>query len=236
MRSFHPTQPRPHTDYAHCAEELLCHTSRYYSYTEQYLADLAKQPEFSLVGYDCRNLSSNQKKVLSGLMAENPGRETASHIIQVVSDVIAGLRGVDAELLERYEQRYFRTNPHRFTPQVDGSGVHLDVKTAPLDPIQNMAHRLNMPVEVKGHDVLIPKHVLGRHLDSANAVIKQNIQDCIVLLHDGGYRLKDMPYPSSSQNDWQKLHDRSFSPPTLWQTLCQRIHLVNKPHSRHYSA
>jgi len=66
---------------------------------------------------------------------------------------------------------------------------------------------------VKGRDVLIPMHVLGRHLDSTNAVVKQNIQDCILLLHDNGYHLKDRPYPLHSQNDWQKLHDRSFSHP-----------------------
>jgi len=235
MRSFQPAYPRPHTDYAYCAEELLCHTSRYYSYIEQYLADLAQQPGFSLAGYDCRNLSRNQKKVLSGLMTEAPGQKSAAHIIQIVSDVVAGHRGVDAELLQKYEQRYFCTHPHRFTPQVDGSGAHLDVSTAPLDPIQNMAHRLNIPIEIKGRDVLIPMHVLGRHLDSANAVVRQNIQDCILLLHDSGYRLKDMPYPSQSQNDWQKLHARSFSHPShppLWQTICQWL----KPHSRHVSA
>jgi len=232
MRSFQPTYPRPHTDYAHCAEELLCHTSRYYSYTEQYLADLAKQPKFSLARYDCRNLSRSQKKVLSGLMTENPNQVTASHIIQIVSDVVAGYRGVNTELLEKYEQRYFRTHPHRFTPQIDGSGVHLDIKTSPLDPIQNMARRLNIPVEVKGRDVLIPMHVLGRHLDSANAVVKQNIQDCILLLHDSGYHLKDMPYPSHSQNDWQKLHDRSFSQPPLWQTIYNWV----RPHPRRISA
>ena len=235
MKSLQPTYPRPHTDYACCAEELLRHTSRYYSYTEQYLADLAKQSGFSLAGYDCRHLSRNQKKVLSGLLTEVPDQESAAQIIQIISDVIAGSRGVDAELLERYEQRYFRTHPHRFTPHIDGNGVHLDVSTAPLDPIQNMAHRLNIPVEVKGRDVFIPMHVLGRYLDSANAVIKQNIQDSILLMRDGGYRLKDMPYPSHCQNDWQELHARSFSPPQrppVWQAICQWL----KPRSHHPSA
>jgi len=231
MSSCQPQYPRPHIDYAHCAEELLFHTSRYFSYTEQYLMELAQQPEVSLAGYDCRNLSMNQKKVLAGLMTETPGRKTASYIIQVIVDVISGYRGVDAELLEKYEQRYFRTYPHYFTPQVDGGGIHLDIRTAPLDPIQNMAHRLNMPVEVKGRDVLIPMCLLRRYRDSANAVIKQNIQDSISLLRDGGYRLRDMPYPPGGQNDWHKLHNESFSRPSLWQTVCQWLHLADK----HYS-
>jgi len=232
MTVFQPQYPKPHAGYAHCAEELLFHTSRYYSYTEQYLTDLAKKPAMNLARFDCRSLSLNQKKVLSGLMTETPDQESASQIMQVISDVIAGYQGVDVGLLEKYEQRYFRTHPHCFTPQVGGRGAHLDIRTAPLDPIQNMAHRLGIPVEVKGRDVLIPMHVLGRYLDSANVVLKQNIQDCIVLLRDGGFRLRDMPYPRGNQNDWHELHDRDFSRLSLWQTICQWLHLSDSRHSR----
>ena len=196
--------PTPHRDVMHCAEELLFHTSRYYVYSERFLADLAGRPDFSMVGYDCRRLSENQQKVLSGLLTEVPALEIARKIIKIVSDVTNGIKEVDAELLQKYEQLYFRGCPCCFHHHVNGRGTSLANETSPVDPIQNMAQRLHIPIEIKGSKVRMPMRILRKYLDSANAVIRQNIQDDILMLHDGGYRLVNMPYEPKKKRNWNK--------------------------------
>lgn len=66
--------PVCHQKFGDCAEELLFYTSRYYGYTEKFLARLACQPGFSMVGYEANKLSPQQRKVLTGLLTKSPIR------------------------------------------------------------------------------------------------------------------------------------------------------------------
>lgn len=210
MNTLRPRCPVCHPEFSACAEELLFHTSRYYGYTEKFLTQLARPTDFSMAGYDAGKLSAEQRKVLTGLLSERPDREVGRHIATIVSDVIQGVTSVDAGLLQKYQglsisskRRYFRHCSGAMAGQ-QGASV------SPVDPIQNIAARLHIPIQVKGRRVLIPLEMLGRHLDSPNPTIRSNIQDAIQTLHAAGYRLVNTPYHPSKKIDWRR-HQRRLS-------------------------
>jgi hypothetical protein len=103
--------PLPHEDYAKYAAELLFHTSRYCWITERFLRKLSGDWDFSLTGYRPTLLSEEQRVVLSRLLAEEPNRESALGIIDIVSRVKEGNGEVDVPRRIRRN-----SNAKRFKP------------------------------------------------------------------------------------------------------------------------
>jgi hypothetical protein len=87
--------PLPHEGYAKYAAELLFHTSRYCWITERFLRRLSGDWGFTLTGYNPTRLSEEQRVVLTRLLAEEPSRESALGIIDIVTRVLEGSGDVD---------------------------------------------------------------------------------------------------------------------------------------------
>ncbi len=94
--------PPAHEDFSKYAAELLFHTSRYYWIAERYLRKLSGMVDFSLSGYRATRLSEKQRIVMSGLLAQQPSRDTAMGIIDIVNRVKSGRRDVDQRLFQRH--------------------------------------------------------------------------------------------------------------------------------------
>lgn len=221
-----------HRGYMHCAEELLRHTSRYYPYAEHFLAQLADQPDFSMAGYDADRLSEGQRQVLVGLLGEAPSRTSGQQIIQIISAVIRGDAGVDEALLAKYHSR-FKSGVGRFLLRQKGKGrAVLEKGVSPVAPLQNIAMRLGIPVAVRGREVRVPFRVLVKHLDSPNPTIRRNLQEDILMLHDGGYRLVNSTHRPKKRIDWGHHHNRLLLPLLLRRLFRRWIHLPRgRPHA-----
>ena len=191
----------PQREFMQHAEELLCHTSRYYIYTEKFLADLVEDPSFCMAGYDCDQLSPDQRSLLAALVMESPTKEIGKAIVQVVSDVIAGRKEVD-EVLEAKYREHLPSRRYLLHHYCGGHGFQLNNRISPAEAIQDLAKRLLIPIEVKGQVIRLPFSLLGQYLDSANPVIRQNIEESVQLLYEGGYRLSNMPVNSDERLDW----------------------------------
>ena len=94
--------PPAHEDFSKYAAELLFHTSRYYWIAERYLRKLSGMVEFSLSGYRATRLSEQQRIVMSGLLAQQPSRDTAMGIIDIVNRVKSGRDDVDDQLFQHH--------------------------------------------------------------------------------------------------------------------------------------
>ncbi len=94
--------PAAHEDFSKYAAELLFHTSRYYWIAERYLCKLSGMMEFSLSGYRATRLSEQQRIVMSGLLAQQPCREIAMGIIDIVNRVKSGRSDVDPLQFQRH--------------------------------------------------------------------------------------------------------------------------------------
>ena len=231
MDSIHSQIFPSHRAFKHCAEELLRHRSRYYRYAEQFLAELADRPDFSMAAYDSRRLSHPQRRVLSGLLQQPPTPAIALSIIRIVTDVIQGESGVDAALLEKYAEVPVAVSPSMSSASFDSSEISIDEAVSPTEPLLNMASRLGIPVEVNGHEVRVPMRIMARYLDSPNPTVRQNLQDCILLLQREGYRLVNDRQRPQRKIEWDQLHGHLPLPVVVWQFLLRWTHLQKK-HSR----
>jgi len=231
MGSIHSKVFSSHRAFEHCVEELLWHRSRYYHYAEQFLAGLAGRPDFCMAAYDADRLSPQQRRVLSGLLQEQPTPAIGLSIIGIVTDVIQGESGVDALLLAQYTQRSVAASPPMSGGFFDSSTVCRDESISPAEPLQNMASRLGIPVEVKGREVRVPMRMVARYLDSPNPTVRRNLQDGILLLKRGGYRLINNRQRPQSRIDWDQQRGHLSVPVTVWQLLLRWTHL-QKRHTR----
>ena len=191
----------PQREFMQHAEELLCHTSRYYVYTEKFLADLAGEPGFCMAGYDCDHLSPNQRNLLAALIMESPSEENGKAIVQIVSDVIAGRKEVDGVLEAKYRE-HLPSRRYLLHHYCGGHGFRVSQHISPAAAMQDLARRLLIPIEVNGRVVRLPICLLGQYLDSANPIIRRNIKESVQLLYEGGYRLSNMPANSNVRFDW----------------------------------
>jgi len=53
---------------------------------------------------------------------------------------------------------------------------------------------LLLPVAVVEHHVEVSLHALARHLDSPNSRLRINLQEAVLMLHNGGYLLRNHPH------------------------------------------
>lgn len=220
--------------FEHCSEELLRHKSRYYPYAERFLAELADRPDFSLTAYDAKRLSPPQRLVLTGLLRERPSVAVGRSIIQIVESVIRGRPEVDEALLNKY--RSFGTvSPVLPTRALSRLDKTLDESASPAGLLLNMASRLGIPVEVKGREVRVPMRVLARHLDSPNPTVRQNLQDSILLLREGGYRLINDRRRPLRQIDWDQQQKRPSASVVVWRMLMRWTHLQKRHAPEVYS-
>ncbi|MEN8178082.1 MAG: endonuclease [Pseudomonadota bacterium] len=176
-----------------CAEELFHYTSRYYTYTEVFLRNLSDDRSFSMVSYNARQLSSEQKELMAAVLACKPDKETASTIIKLVTSVRLGKSFVSQSMVERYRKQIecipkgvrlvYRRNLK--CPEVND--------LSPLDPFLNIAERLRLPVAVKEHHVEVSLGDLAEHLDSPVSSMRINLQNAVLRLHAAGYLLRNHP-------------------------------------------
>ena len=186
-------QPYPwfHPGYGNHAEELFFHTSRYYAQTETFLRALADDPSLEMAGYSADRLSVDQRKVLACLLSAPPTPASGRHIRDIVRAVRTGLSTVNTALLGRFGQMHCGRLAHHLHPAA-GRRPSGGTSVPATDPFENLAHRLGIPVQVRGRSVRTSFIALARHLDSANPAIRDNLQAAILHLHRGGYRLRRM--------------------------------------------
>jgi hypothetical protein len=185
--------PEFHFGWGGCAEELFHYTSRYATYTEAFLRNLADQRQFSLSGYSPASLSDKQRRLMAAILYAPPIRRSARAITSIVRAVRNGDPEVEPELAKHYSSA-LKVIPEgatlvyaEHTPRLGHEEV------APLDPFFNLAKRLNPPVAVVGHHVEISLKQLAEHLDSPNATLRSNLQEAVLRAHSAGYILRNHP-------------------------------------------
>ncbi len=197
--------PEFHAGWGSCAEELFHYLSRYATYTEALLRNLADQRQFSLAGYAPSKLSEKQRRLMAAILSGPPDRDSARALTCIVRAVRNGNPEVDETLAERYRER-LEVIPEGATlvyaersPRIVGDEV------APLDPFLNLAKRLKLPVAVHDHHVEVSLKQLAEHLDSSNATLRSNLQDAILRVHNAGYLLRN--HPGLTHKDAKDLGD-----------------------------
>lgn len=187
--------PAFHNGWGGFAEELFHYTSRYYHATECFLRHLAQDEGFAMSGYKAARMSEAQRDLMAAVLSCMPDRDAALAAISVVSAVVRGDGGVEAQWLERYRVKLqdiaapaeaLSGQPHR--PHYETSGA------SPLDPFLSLAERLHMPVAVKDRHVEVCMHSLAEHLDSPNVALRTNLHDAVLMLHNAGYTLRNHPH------------------------------------------
>lgn len=178
-----------HREYGNHAEELFFHTSRYYAQTETFLRDLAGDRGLEMAGYSADRLSRNQRKVLACLLSRAPNAENGRRIAEIVRAVQDGSPAVDEALLERYRALHCSRLAQHLNPTI-GLKPRLANGVPYTDPFESLARRLGIPLRIRGRWVWTSFTALARHLDSPNPTVRENLQDAIVQLHRGGYRLR----------------------------------------------
>jgi hypothetical protein len=186
-----------HPGWGGFCEELFHYTSRYYAVTEGFLKVLAERPVFSMSGYKAQRLSAPQRVSMATILGYPPEQKSGSAVISIVEKVVCGEPGVDEELLQLYPPK------SGLAERVDSLVGHANpprpLDVTPLEPWLSMAERLLMPVAVREHHVEVDMRVLAQHLDSANPVIRSNLQQVIVALHEAGYLLRNHPHLTHSE-------------------------------------
>jgi hypothetical protein len=185
--------PEFHFGWGGCAEELFHYTSRYATYTEAFLRNLADQRQFSLSGYSPANLSEKQRRLLAAILFDPPNRRSARAITSIVRAVRNGDPEIEPALVERYHDG-LKVIPEGATLIYAERSPRLQqAEVAPLDPFFNLAKRLKLPVAVDGHHLEISLKQLAEHLDSPNATLRSNLQEAILRAHTAGYILRNHP-------------------------------------------
>jgi hypothetical protein len=185
--------PEFHFGWGGCAEELLHYTSRYYTYTEVFLRNLADQRQFTMVDYQARNLSEPQRRLMAAILAGAPDKTTARAVTSIVRSVRNGDSSASEELTQRYHEQL------KVIPQnaslIYSERLHVPdlSNVAPLDPFLNLAKRLMLPVAVREHHVEVSLKELAQHLDSPNATLRMNLQEAILRVHMAGYIVRNHP-------------------------------------------
>ena len=185
--------PEFHQGWGGCADELFHYSSRYYGYTEAFLRNLSGRWRFRMAGYSPSLLSDDQRLLLAAVLSSRPDRASAAVVVEIITNALAGKARVNPAHWAQYRRRIDRllstTSPVSHQPR----NSHIPVDVAPLDPFLNIAERLSIPVAVKGHHLEVPLHDLARHLDSPSPVMRLNLQNAILQLHEAGYLLKNHP-------------------------------------------
>ncbi len=185
--------PEFHLGWGGCAEELFHYASRYATYTEAFLRNLADQRQFSILGYQPDQMSKSQRRLMAAILSTPPDIDSARDITAVVRAVIAGDKSVSQDLLDRYQDK-LKVIPegvvlvyakHVYKPDLS--------QVAPLDPFLNLATRLQLPVAVRDHHVEVSLKKLAEHLDSPNNRLRSNLQEAILRVHSAGYILRNHP-------------------------------------------
>lgn len=174
--------------YMQHAEELLCHTSRYYACTEDFLSKLSGQANFSMTGYHSNHLSEDQRQLLAALMMERPTEQNGQIITQIISDVVDGKKAVDEQFKVQFSE-HFPSSHFLLHHYVGGHGFSLNQTPSPTRAINDLAQRLLIPIEVEGERVKLSFSQLGSYLDSSNPTIRHNVLESIQQLYAGGHRL-----------------------------------------------
>lgn len=191
--------PTAHGGWGGFAEELFHYSSRYYCTTEAFLRNLAGDDRFRMSGFKAAKLSPEQRDLMAAVLACPPDADTAAAVIGIVEAVLRGDTGVDTALAARFApQPAAAASADTASPHV-AVGEPLAGDVDPLDPFLNMAERLLMPVAVRGRRIDVPMLELARHLDSANARVRSNLQDAVIALHNAGYVLKNHPHLTHSE-------------------------------------
>lgn len=185
--------PEFHFGWGSCAEELFHYTSRYATYTEAFLRNLADQRQFSLLGYQPSKLSERQRRLMAAILNSPPDCDSARALTCIVRAVRNNNPDIDETLVEHYRNQ-LKVIPEGTTlvysersPRINRADV------APLDPFLNLAKRLKLPVAVHDHHVEVSLKHLTEHLDSPNAALRSNLQDAILRVHHAGYILRNHP-------------------------------------------
>ena len=185
--------PEFHFGWGGCAEELFHYTSRYATYTEAFLRNLADQRQFSLSGYSPADLSEKQRRLMAAILYDPPERSSARAVTSIIRAVRNGDPEVEPQLLERYKD-HLKVIPEGATLIYTEHAPRLDRdEVAPLDPFFNLAKRLKLPVAVDGHHLEVSLKQLAEHLDSPNATLRSNLQEAILRAHGAGYILRNHP-------------------------------------------
>jgi hypothetical protein len=108
----------------------------------------------------------------------------------------------------------------------------LEKGISPVAPLQNLARRLGIPIEIKGKEVRVPFRILARHLDSPNPTIRRNLQEDVLMLHDGGYRLVNSAHRPHKRIDWGRHHGRLLLPLLLRRLLHRWLHMPGRQRPR----
>lgn len=183
--------PDFHPGWGAFAEELFFYTSRYHVVTESFLRHLAERPDFTMTGYRAERMTEAQRAVMAAILCQAPTRETAQAVISLIEAVLEGEAGVPAAL----DNRFSLPRQPRSASLPNGHARRRDMLDAnALEPLLSMAERLHMAVAVHDHHVEVDMQVLASHLDSENPAIRSNLQQCILDLHNAGYRLRNHPH------------------------------------------
>lgn len=185
--------PAAHPGWGAFAEELFHYTSRYYKTTEAFLCSLSGDATFSMSGYKASRLGSGQRALLAAVLARHPDREGAIAITGLVRDVCDGQDRVDAGMVERYVTSDAAPLPEHLEPVVHFSPEG-ENEVDPLDPFLSLADRLLLPVAVHDRHVEVSLRELAKHLQSANSTLRTNLHNAVIVLHKGGYVLRNHPH------------------------------------------
>lgn len=181
-----------HQGWGGFSDELFHYTSRYYAVTEAFLRQLSGQNAFVMSGYKAAMLSDQQRHAMAGVLGYPPDRNTAQGLVGLVESVLQEDEDYAATLLQRYP--VVRVDLSEDTPDEAPKAAFSVLDIGPLDPWLSLAARLQMAVAIHDHHVAVDMKVLARHLDSANAVVRSNLQQAIIELHQAGYVLHNHPH------------------------------------------
>ena len=198
--------PEFHPGWGGCAEELFHYTSRYFTYTEAFLRNLADQRQFSMSGYQATDLTTGQRRLLAAILADAPNCRSARDITQIIRGVINGETEPGKALSDHYQDP-LKTIPDQVELVYPGKSHHPEnLQVAPLDPFLNMASRLQLPTAVRGRHVEVPLRELAQHLDSPNPSLRNTLHEAVLQLHFAGYQLKN--HPGLTHKAAKELDDR----------------------------
>ncbi len=187
---------------AHAAE-LLYHTSRYYTHTQQFLCHLSGDQSFSMAGYRASALSLQQRQVMAGLLSEVPGRWVAIAIIRVIGDVVAGGAGVPHYLRSAYcaagprPRECARSEEGYFWRRIESSGI------SPLDPLLNFCRRLNVRVEAGETEVKLPIGHVYRLLSHQKPAVQRVFSQLVKQLRSQGFRILNLERHATPKYHWR---------------------------------